>query len=304
MREYINDEEKRKHEGGPPENPSDPPGEPEGGSSGQSSLDFEVPEKVSVIEQLRISIMRPMQLIGLAGLSVGRFVRYCLFMGLLIEFMLYVIPVAATIIHFGGFRNLFLNKIPDFTVSNGVLKADEPFKINLGTYEIVVDTKESAVPKDSLGSTPLTFAIGSARLQAIVTENGLQQVLLDQRIADYFADGFNRETLVSAIPGFYIALILTGVLMVTATLLKYLVASLIYILLAWPIARNTGLDLKRGNVFRLCFYAQTIGMLLVNVNKATGGYIPGAIVSAVGIFITLRMIFKTFAPYARYHTDE
>ncbi|MBR0145136.1 MAG: DUF1189 family protein [Eubacterium sp.] len=307
MREYINDEERRKYEGEPPK--PQPGGSPEGengsdDSSGQSSLEFEVPKKMSVIEQFRISITQPKQLIGLSELSVGRFVRYTLFLGLLIEFMLYVIPVAATIIHVGGFRNLFENNTPEFSMRDGKLTAEEPFTIGLGTYEIVVNTKEARVPKDSLGTVPLTFAIGSERIQVIVTENGLQQVLLDQNLSGYFPDGFNKEMLISAIPGFYIALVLTGLLMMAATLVKYLLAALLYMLIANPIARNSGLYLNKGNVFRLCFYAQTIGMLLVNVNKATGGYIPGMIVSMVGIFITLRYIFKTFAPYMRYGTDE
>ena len=245
-----------------------------------------------MIEQLRIGILQPKQLIGLSDLTVGRFIRYCLFLGLLIELMLYVIPVAATIIHVG------------FTVSSGQLEAERPFSIQLGTYDIVVDTSASTVPEDSLGSAQLTFALGRNRFQAIVTENGLQEVLVNQKIGDYLPDGFDRKQLISAIPGFYIALILTGLFMLILTLGKYLLASLLYMLLAWPIVKNTGLYLNKGNVFRLCFYAQTIGMLLVNVNKATGGYIPGMIVSAVGIFITIRLIFKTFAPYVRYHTDE
>ena len=312
MREYLNDEERRKYEGEPPSGGGGPSGEPDNRNdsndsndhSGESSLDYEVPKKVSMIEQLRISILQPKQLIGLSDLTVGRFIRYCLFLGLLIELMLYVIPVAATIIHVGGFRNLFENQIPDFTVSSGQLEAERPFSIQLGTYDIVVDTSASTVPEDSLGSAPLTFALGRNRFQAIVTENGLQEVLVNQKIGDYLPDGFDRKQLISAIPGFYIALILTGLFMLILTLGKYLLASLLYMLLAWPIVKNTGLYLNKGNVFRLCFYAQTIGMLLVNVNKATGGYIPGMIVSAVGIFITIRLIFKTFAPYIRYHTDE
>lgn len=300
MREYLNDEERRKYEGEPP-NPEEP-----GVSDGSDgpSMEFEVPKKVSVIEQLRISILQPKQLIGLSELSVGHFIRYVLFMGLIMTIMLYVIPVAATIIHFGGFRDLFRNQIPEFSVTKGQLHADKPFTINLGTYDIVVDTGASSVPDESLGAAPLTFAIGKDRFKAIVKENGLQEVLINQRVSDYLPEGFNREMLVSAIPGFYIALVITGVLMMVITVGKYLLGALVYMLLASPMARNSGLYLNRGNVYRLCFYAQTVGMLLVNVNKATGGYIPGTIVSAVGIFITMHFIFKTFRPYMRYGTDE
>ncbi len=303
MREYLNDEERRKYEGEPPKDGPNPLGGPED-ESGHTATEFDVPEKISVIEQLRICIMSPKQMIGLSQLPVGKFIKYTLFMGLILQIMLYVIPVVVTLIHFGGFQNLFTNKMPEFHVAGGKLHAEEPFTIGLGSYQIVVDTSAPEVNRDSLGSVPLTFAIGSEKVQAIVTENGLQEVLVSQKVSDYFPDGFNREELVSAIPGFYMAIVLAGLFLMIITLGKYLLGALFYMLLAWPLARNTGLYLNKGNIFRFCFYAQTIGMLLVNVNKATGTYIPSVIVSMVGIFITMRLIFKTFAPYARYGTDE
>gem|GEM_PF-2115016 len=303
MKSYLNDEERKKYEGEYPEPEKDPePGD--GPESPKSSLDFEVPERCSLIEQLRISIVSPKQLIGLSQLKTGRFVLYVFFMGMILTLMLYVIPVAATLIHVGGLNDLFENRIPDFSVQQSVLKAEKPFTINLGTYEIVVDTESAEVDKEKLGNRELTFAIGSRKVQAVLTQNGLKQVLVEGRIDEFFPEGFDRKMLIRAIPGFYMALILGGLFMLVFHLAKYLLASLLYMLIANSIAKRTGLGLNTGNVFRLCFYAQTIGILLVNVNSATGGYLPGTIVSMVGIFITLHFIFKTFAPYSRYSTDE
>ncbi len=306
MKSYLNDEERRKYEGEPPEPGKDPdPSDDENHSpKHESSLDFEVPERTNVVEQMRISIMSPKQLIGLSQLSVGRFVRYTLFITLLITVMLYVIPVAATLFHVGGLRNLFENKMSDFKVTDGTLEASKPFTISLGTCDIVVDTTDNIVSKDALGTRPLTFAIGKKKVQVIYTSNGLQQVLLERKISDFFPEGFDRDMLISGIPGFYIALILGGLFVMAFTAVKYLLAALLYMLIGWSVAKKSGLDLNKGNVFRLCFYAQTIGMILVNVNSATGGYLPGSIVSMVGIFITLHYVFKTFRPYFRYAQDE
>ena len=304
MKSYYNEEERKKYEGEDPEpkNDRDPEEEPE--HEHRSSLDFEVPERTNVFEQLRLSIVCPKKLIGLSQLMVGRFVRYVLFLGTLITVMLYVVPVATTLIHFGGLRNLFENQMPEFSLQNSILKADEPFTINLGTCDIVVDTSGATVASDSLGNRELTFAIGSRKVQAILTQNGLRTVLVEGRVSDFFPEGFNRETLVEAIPGFYIALFLGGLFVLAFTVVKYLLGSLLYMLIAWAIAKRTGLDLTKGNVFRLCFYAQTIGILLVNINSATGGYLPGTIVSMVGIFITMNFVFKTFKPYMRFGQDE
>ena len=305
MKSYLNDEEKKKYEGDPSGERPDPDPEPsEQDPEHQSVLDYEMPEKTSVIEQLRVAITKPKKLIGLSELSVGRFVRYTLLLGMLVTVMTYVIPVAATLIHVGGLRDLFENRMPDFSVQGGRLTIAEPFRIGLGSCDIVIDSTSGMVAEDALGSAELTFAIGAQKVQALVRTSGMHQVLVEGKISDYFEDGFNRQTLVSAIPGFYITLILGGLFALIFTLVRYLLASLLYMIMAWAIARNTGLGLNKGNVFRLCFYAQTIGILLVNLNSATGGYLPGTIVSMVGIFITLTLIFKTFSPYMRYAQDE
>ena len=303
MKSYLNDDERQKYEGTPPEGAPEQENEPEMPSP-KSDLDFEVPEKVSVFEQFRISIVSPKQLIGLSTMKVSRFVRYTLFMGFLMTLMLYIIPVSVTLIHIGGLRDLFENRTPDFKLTNGVLEAKERFTIELGSCDIIVDTSGAIVPEDSYEAHKLTFAIGSRKLQAVISNNGMNYVLVEGAIKDYLPEGFDRQMLISAVPGFYIALVLAGIILMVITLGKYLLASLLYMLIAWGIARNTGLDLNKGNVFRLCFYAQTIGMLLVNINKATGGYLPSLIVSMVGIFITLIYVFKPFRPYARYSTDE
>ena len=304
MKSYLNDEEKKKYEGDPSGERPDPGQEPPEQEPRHSALDYEMPEKTSVVEQFRVCLTTPKKLIGLSELSVGRFVRYSLLLGLLVTVMTYVIPVVATLIHVGGLHDLFENRMPDFSVQGGRLTIAEPFRIGLGSCDIVIDSTSGMVAEDSLGSAELTFAIGAQKVQALVKTSGMRQVLVEGKVSEYFEDGFNRQTLIAAIPGFYIAIILGGVFSLIFTLVRYLLASLIYMILAWAIARNTGLGLNKGNVFRLCFYAQTIGILLVNLNSATGAYLPGTIVSMVGIFITLTFIFKTFSPYMRYGQDE
>ena len=296
MKTYL-DEETRKKDEGPPssytprsEMPEDEPG------SGQEP-EFYVPEKCSVIEQLRISITRPKQLVGLSLLKVSRFIRYALLLGLLVTIMTYIVPTAATIAGFGGFNKLFQEKMPDFKVENGEFKAQDTFSLSLGDYEIIVDTSENVVSTDKYLGKLLTIAIGKKRVQIAMSQNGITEVVIDQAVSSYFSDGFNKEMLVSAIPGFYIALGFIALITLIGVLLKYMAASLIYMILAWSLVKHSGLDLNKGNCFRLCFYAQTIGILAVNLNKALGYMIPSLIVSAAGIFLSLRWIAKSMEPY-------
>ena len=296
MKTYSDDEQRKKDEGEP--SSYTPRSElPEDEPKKETPPEYAVPEKCNIIEQMRISIVSPKQLIGLSFLKVSRFVRYVIFLSFLVVVMTDIVPMAATIAGFGGFNKLFKEKMTDFSVQDGVLTAKDTFSMTLGDYEIIMDTSEDAVSQEKFIGKFITIAIGKRRVQVVVTQSGMSEVAMDYSVSSYFADGFTREDLVSAIPGFYLGL---GIIVLVSMLWivgKYLLASLIYMLLSNVLVRQSGLSLTRGNVFRLCFYAQTIGILLVNLNQATGGYIPGIILTIVGIFITLRWILKTFVPY-------
>lgn len=302
MKTYSDDEQRKKDEGEPSSYTprSELPDEPEK----ETPPAYAVPEKCNVLEQMRISIVNPKQLIGLSFLKVSRFVRYAIFLSFLVVVMTSIVPMAATIAGFGGFNKLFKEKMPDFYVQDGVLTAKEKFSLTLGDYEIIMDTSEDEVSQEKFIGKFITIAIGKKRVQVVVSQNGFKEVALDYAVSSYFADGFTREDLVSAIPGFYVGLGIIVLVSMLWILGKYLLASLIYMLLSNVLVRQSGLDLTRGNVFRLCFYAQTIGILLVNLNQATGGFIPGLLISIVGIFITLRWILKTFVPYINPPTQQ
>jgi len=295
MKTYLDDEQRKKDEGEPSSYTprSELPDEPEK----KEPPAYAVPEKCNIFEQMRISIMNPKQLIGLSFLKVSRFVRYIIFLSFLVVLMTNIVPMAATIAGFGGFNKLFKEKMPDFSVQDGVLTAKEKFSLALGDYEIIMDSSEDAVSPEKFIGKFITVAIGKRRVQVVVSQNGFNEIALDYSVSSYFADGFTRQDLISAIPGFYIGLGIIALVSMLWILGKYLLASLIYMLLTNVLVRQSGLDLTRGNVFRLCFYAQTIGILLVNLNQALGAFIPGFLVSIVGIFITLRWILKAFVPY-------
>ena len=296
MKSWLDDETKKKDEGEPSsykplsEYPDEDPEK-------NNAPDYYVPERCSVLEQLRISIMSPKQLVGLSQLKVSRFVRYCLLLSCLVIVMTYIVPIAATLAGFGGFRKLFTEKMPEFSVKSGALTAEGSFSLNLGNYEIIMDTSDNVVSPDKFMGKPVTIAIGKYRVQVAVNQNGLSEIVVDQPVNSLFTEGFTRQDLVDAIPGFYIALGLIGLVSMGGIVIKYLIASLLYMFLGWALAKHSDLGLTKGNVFRLCYYAQTIGILLVNLNAALGYLIPSLIVSAVGIFLSLRWVAKSLGPY-------
>ncbi len=297
MKSYLDDETRKKDMGTSSYTPLSEQPEDVGGPPPE----YAVPERTSVIEQLRLAIVQPKKLIGLSMLSVGRFIRYGIFLALLVTVMTYVVPTAATIASFGGFKKLFSERMPGFYVKNGELTAERTFSLSLGDYEILIDSEENAVSPDKYLGKMVTIAIGKKQIQVAVSQNGISTVITNQKVSDYLEDGFSRDTLIDAIPGFYIGLGIMGILSLLGVLVRYMVASLLYMILAWSFASQTSLDLNKGNVFRLCFYAQTIGILLVNLNTAMGRLLPSMLISIVGIFISIRWILKTYTPYLRFN---
>ena len=296
MKTYLDDEQRKKDEG-PPSSYTPRSEMPEEEPSSAELPEYAVPEKCSVIEQLRISIVSAKQLVGLSELKVSRFVRYVILLCFLVSIMLTVVPAAATIASFGGFSKLFNERMPAFEVKNGEFRVEEPFSLVIGSCEIVMNSAEDTVAQDKFLGKLVTIAIGKKRMQVVLSQNGLSEVALDQPISAYFEDGFDKSMLNEAIPGFYIAIGIMTLFTMLWTAIRYCLAALIYMLLSWALVKQTNLDLNKGNVFRLCFYAQTIGILLVNLNQATGYLIPSFIVSIIGIFITFRWILKSVVKY-------
>ena len=296
MKTYLDDEQRKKDEG-PPSSYTPRSEMPEDEPSNAEPPEYIVPERCSVIEQFRISIVSSKQLVGLSMLKVSRFVRYVILLSLLVAIMLTVVPAAATIASFGGFNKLFNDRMPAFQVKNGEFLVEERFSLVIGSCEIVMDSAEDTVAQDKFLGKMITIAIGKKRMQVVLSQNGLSEVAMDQPISAYFEDGFDKSMLTEAIPGFYIAIGLMTLFTMVWTALKYSLASLIYMLLSWALVKQTSLDLNKGNVFRICFYAQTIGILLVNLNQAMGYLIPSFIVSIVGIFITFRWILRSVVKY-------
>ena len=61
---------------------------------------------------------------------------HVLYLGLLLLFLLVVdtlIPFGAWTASVGGFRNLFMNRIPEFTLDNGTLTMESPLSFEIGS---------------------------------------------------------------------------------------------------------------------------------------------------------------------------
>ena len=113
-------------------------------------------------------------------------------------------------------------------------------------------------------------------------------------LSDYLPDGFNNDSLVAMIPSIYAALFVTLLGTMLSYFVKYAVVALLFSILVNSMNHQFHLNLRFGQVFALCFYGQSFSMILSNFNQAIA-FLPGLLVSVVGIFVTVHMITVSVA---------
>ena len=123
-----------------------------------------------LMEELKIALSVPSRLSELGEVTKKTFVKYVIFLSLLISVIIYLIPSIATVAGFGGFRSLFMEKMPPFKYENGTLTAERKFDMVISGYHLYVDTSQSEVSAASLPSNGMYLAFGSKTVSFIVVQ--------------------------------------------------------------------------------------------------------------------------------------
>ncbi len=252
-----------------------------------------------LLEELRIALSIPSRLKELMSVSKKSFRRYVIFIGLLASIIVYLIPSAANIAGFGGFRHLFLEKIPAFKYENGSLKAEKKFDMMISGYHIYIDTDQEEVEPSTLPSNGMYLTFGSKYVNFALVEksavNDFSTTLYKMDNSGFFNEGMSNQQFAEASGGFYISIIVISIISALGMIIKYLFLAFIYtviLLIPYKIAiKNIYMD----EAFKISFYAQTIGILISCINTSLGSILPQMLVSVVGIFITFRLIKYTLS---------
>ena len=98
------------------------------------------PQKAGIMDIFMVSLIRAKELALVSVKSSSRFIGYVIFMSFLVSLMIFAVPTASKITSFGGFKNLFMNKVPAFEYTDGTLTADKAFEMKLSNVNIIMDT--------------------------------------------------------------------------------------------------------------------------------------------------------------------
>ncbi len=259
------------------------------------------PQKAGIMDIFMVSLIRAKELALVSVKSSSRFIGYVIFMSFLVSLMIYAVPTASKITSFGGFKNLFMNKVPAFEYTDGTLTADKAFEMKLSNVNIIMDTRVNEFAFGNFEREGIYIAIGAKNIK-MVTITDIKDDSSYQEVYSYpnslvLMDGMNNMTLVKMRPFFYIMIFFIFMFSTALAAGKYLLAALFYAFIFKSLTSVSKLPMTFLDSFHMCFYAQTLGIILVNMNMALGNLVSPLIASAIGIVITVVIIHKAMGPH-------
>jgi len=259
------------------------------------------PQKAGIMDIFMVSLIRAKELALVSVKSSSRFIGYVIFMSFLVSLMIYAVPTASKITSFGGFKNLFMNKVPAFEYTDGTLTADKAFEMKLSNVNIIMDTRVNEFVFGDFEREGIYIAIGAKNIK-MVTITDIKDDSSYQEVYSYpnslvLMDGMNNMTLVKMRPFFYIMIFFIFMFSTALAAGKYLLAALFYAFIFKSLTSVSKLPMTFLDSFHMCFYAQTLGIILVNMNIALGNLVSPLIASAIGIVITVVIIHKAMGPH-------
>lgn len=240
-------------------------------------------------EQIVFAMFKPSKYKEMLELKKSRFTLFVIVLMLAIGIVRLAVPTAAMIAGFGGFENLFTNKMAPMEYKDGKLSIERKFEMSLSVYKIVIDTEEAEVPDAKLNRTGGYLAFGSEYFTIAINNGGEVTRYRKFALDSVLSEGFNNESLKNLIPVIYSYIIMSFFVSCLGYFIKYAFLSLIFGIFVNGINNNLGIGLSKGDIFKLCFYGQTLGIIISNFNAALG-LLPMGIVSGICIVVSINMI--------------
>ena len=199
-------------------------------------------------EQIIYAMVKPAKYRELLDLKKGRSVLFVLVITLMLGVIGFAIPIAAVISGFGGFEKLFGSTMRPMSVHQGTMTIEEPFFMHVGNLKFVINTEAERVSDERLSVEGAYVAIGSKEVR--------------------LAEGFSNASLIRMIPWIYAVLILSFLVSCLGYFIKYAFLSLVFSITVNAMNKHMELGLSFGQVFMLCYYGQTLGIIISNFNSA------------------------------------
>lgn len=240
-------------------------------------------------EQIWYGLFKPSKYKELLELRARRSVAFVVVIMLVLGLVTFVVPVAAIITGFGGMNKLFTETMAPVSYDGEKLSIEKPFKLVADGNIFIINTDNATVADEELKSDGIYMAFGSQNMRLVSVIGG--EIWSDSALPlnQMLTAGFNNDSLVAMIPILYLSLFLGFLFNCLTFFIKYAIFALILSIFINSMNRQFELGLSRGQVFMLCFYGQSMGMVVSNFNLAMRLVSP-TFVSIITIFVSIHFI--------------
>ncbi len=212
---------------------------------------------------------------------------------LLLIFLLIVdtlIPFGAWMTSVGGFRNLFLNRLPAFTLEDGTFDIESPVSFEIGqSIRVEINSEvEKYTQEDFQEEYQEEILISRTNLLIRAGDRGAELSL--SSVGNMYLD---NQVLTSAIPAFMMALVFYFLIILVLKAVQYIVVSLVYGLICRVGVRSPeGKMLSIKDSFWIAVYAKTLFAIIASVNSSLGYPVSSFWISVISIVIVMSYMFK------------
>ena len=246
--------------------------------------------KIGFLWQYVIACFHPSQYKELIQKKKGAFIGYISVLVMFLVLIESVIPFAAWTASVGGFENLFLNRIPKFTLESGHFKSESPIDFTIGgIVRIKADSSVDEFKESDFESDYVQELLVGKNNVLIKTPGGKQAV----RLSQFKSWRLNNKGLVEMLPALYMFLAFYLIVLVITKAVQYLLVALAFALICRGSVRTTeGKIVSMSEVFYISVYARTLAAIIGSVNAALGYRIDSMILMIVTVFITMGFIMR------------
>jgi hypothetical protein len=260
--------------------------------------DDENMDKVTLLDQLSISMLNPRNYKQLLKLKTGRVVLFIVVVSFLFAFLEFGIAAISWVSSVGGFDNLATNIIPAFTWQDGKLDMERETQIEVGDSVIYFNTEKLSVPLTDMESDGVYITVGSNIITIGMVADGQAYTYMEMPLSYMMiSEGFDNNQLAKLSTAFYVYLVFVFIFVMIGKAAKQLLLALIFSIMANALAKNINSGLTFGKVYTICIYGVTLPMLLMSVNVALGYMISSLVVWCVSLMIGVAFINRALMSY-------
>lgn len=258
-------------------------------------------KRVSLAEQIRIALSKPLWYKALIEQPVRQHVLYFVLLIILVTAIRCIVPTSAYIKSAGGIHEMVYNGMPEFTLEDGILNVSSKVDVEIAGIRVIIDTSRTefseadaenvaSMMKDSL---PIVYLISKTNIASNTVDIPMSLSNLSITLNnDVLYD--NAYYIIGAWVVFF----------VLETVIGYVISALFFALFGFLLGKALGLKVQYKQVVLIALYAKSLEIILEAILEAVGISLLYYIGTIIGIFITCSYMTRGMTSLAIRSTNS